>query len=358
MESAEADSRLEYPSASLTGHGRMSRRRRGEASPEGAGPGGEGRGVCLYKFFSFQYDIRRSAAQPGSRRTKAAPPIREPRKRMSIRTVTATRYVTPLREGGSLPAIVEADDDGMYVLKFWGAGPEGADRRARRGGARPRDRAAGAGDRLRRSRSGAGADRARSGDPGADQSKRRSEPGARLPPRRRDIRRGGREGRSGARFVDRLVRRLCDQHRPDAAEHQHADVAPAALADRSRRGALLSPRLEKRAGAEPRPLSDDQRACPAHVGEPALGGRRDARRTAAAGGNRRDRQTDSGPLAGGRSRRGRTAPGRLPELSAEPAGAAARFLGGGDRCKITPRMTMRSFGWFRGSTAANSSMSG
>jgi hypothetical protein len=31
--------------------------------------------------------------------------------------VLATRYVTPLREGGSLPAIVEADDDGMYVLK-------------------------------------------------------------------------------------------------------------------------------------------------------------------------------------------------------------------------------------------------
>lgn len=39
-----------------------------------------------------------------------------------IRTVTATRYVTPLREGGSLPAIVEADDDGLYVLKFHGAG--------------------------------------------------------------------------------------------------------------------------------------------------------------------------------------------------------------------------------------------
>ncbi|MGG6267974.1 MULTISPECIES: HipA family kinase [unclassified Leptolyngbya] len=41
---------------------------------------------------------------------------------MNLRTVTATRYVTPLREGGSLPAIVEADDDGMYVLKFRGAG--------------------------------------------------------------------------------------------------------------------------------------------------------------------------------------------------------------------------------------------
>lgn len=41
---------------------------------------------------------------------------------MNVRTVTAMRYVTPLREGGSLPAIIEADDDGLYVLKFRGAG--------------------------------------------------------------------------------------------------------------------------------------------------------------------------------------------------------------------------------------------
>ena len=39
-----------------------------------------------------------------------------------MRTATATRYVTPLREGGSLPGLVEADDDGLYVLKFRGAG--------------------------------------------------------------------------------------------------------------------------------------------------------------------------------------------------------------------------------------------
>ncbi|MEO7534400.1 MAG: HipA family kinase [Ferruginibacter sp.] len=39
-----------------------------------------------------------------------------------IRTVNVTRYVTPLREGGSLPAIVEADDGFLYVLKFRGAG--------------------------------------------------------------------------------------------------------------------------------------------------------------------------------------------------------------------------------------------
>ncbi|MGB8646335.1 MAG: HipA family kinase [Anaerolineae bacterium] len=39
-----------------------------------------------------------------------------------VKTVTATRYMTPLREGGSLPAIVEASDGQLYVLKFRGAG--------------------------------------------------------------------------------------------------------------------------------------------------------------------------------------------------------------------------------------------
>ncbi len=40
----------------------------------------------------------------------------------ALRRVTPTRYVAPLREGGSLPALVEADDDGLYVVKFRGAG--------------------------------------------------------------------------------------------------------------------------------------------------------------------------------------------------------------------------------------------
>jgi HipA-like protein len=40
----------------------------------------------------------------------------------SLRSVMATRYVTALREGGSLPGLVEADDDGLYVTKFRGAG--------------------------------------------------------------------------------------------------------------------------------------------------------------------------------------------------------------------------------------------
>ncbi len=39
-----------------------------------------------------------------------------------LRRLHAVRYVTPLREGGSLPAVIEAADDGLYVLKFRGAG--------------------------------------------------------------------------------------------------------------------------------------------------------------------------------------------------------------------------------------------
>jgi hypothetical protein len=39
-----------------------------------------------------------------------------------LRSINVTRYILPLREGGSLPAIVEGDDQGMYVLKFRGAG--------------------------------------------------------------------------------------------------------------------------------------------------------------------------------------------------------------------------------------------
>jgi len=41
---------------------------------------------------------------------------------MTLRTVNVTRYITPLREGGSLPALAEADDDFKYVIKFRGAG--------------------------------------------------------------------------------------------------------------------------------------------------------------------------------------------------------------------------------------------
>jgi hypothetical protein len=60
-------------------------------------------------------------AQKQSARPLSAAPTRYTLEAM-LRTIRATRYVTPLREGGSLPAIVEADDLGLYVLKFRGAG--------------------------------------------------------------------------------------------------------------------------------------------------------------------------------------------------------------------------------------------
>ena len=73
------------------------------------------------------------------------------------RTVTATRYVTPLREGGSMPGLVEADDDGLYVLKFRGAGqgPKALVAELVAGELAPRARAAGARARARRARPGA-----------------------------------------------------------------------------------------------------------------------------------------------------------------------------------------------------------
>jgi len=52
--------------------------------------------------------------------TSAAARIQAPSH--EIRSVRATRYVTAFREGGSLPGLVEADDDGLYVVKFRGAG--------------------------------------------------------------------------------------------------------------------------------------------------------------------------------------------------------------------------------------------
>lgn len=57
--------------------------------------------------------VRRFALAPAA----AVTPVQT-----TLRTVAATRYVTPLREGGSMPAVVEGDDDGLYVLKFRGAG--------------------------------------------------------------------------------------------------------------------------------------------------------------------------------------------------------------------------------------------
>src|ERR1035437_8112339 len=63
--------------------------------------------------------------RPGTRPASTAPARPAPGNAMTSTTPVkwrAPRYVTPLREGGSLPGIVEADDDGTYVLKLRGAG--------------------------------------------------------------------------------------------------------------------------------------------------------------------------------------------------------------------------------------------
>src|ERR671927_265544 len=136
-----------------------------------------------------------------------------------IRTVNVTRYVTPLREGGSLPAIVEADDDGMYVMKFRGAGQ---------------------GPKALIAELIAGEIGRALGLPvpeivfvELDPELGRAEPDFEIQALIK----------ASAGLSDRLVRRLHDQRRSYAAQHQHAAVGAAHLADRSWGRALLSQHL-------------------------------------------------------------------------------------------------------------------
>ena len=114
--------------------------------------------------------MRNDTPRPGSATRGPAGPTLRP----MLRTVIATRYVTPLREGGSVPALVEADDDGLYVVKLLGRRPrpQGAGGGAARRRDRAPPRAAGARPRPRGARRGAGEGRARPGDPGAARSAR------------------------------------------------------------------------------------------------------------------------------------------------------------------------------------------
>ena len=130
----------------------------------------------------------------------------------ALRTVAATRYVTPLREGGSLPALVEADDDGLYVVKFRGAGqgPRAlvaeliAGELARALGL-PVPEIVAASSSTPRSAATSPTRRSRS----CSTRQRRAQPRARLPARRDDLRPGRRPPRrTRPRRRDRLVRRL------------------------------------------------------------------------------------------------------------------------------------------------------
>lgn len=73
-------------------------------------------GSVMNAFCSNAYSSSRSAVR------KAVISVHMADAKKELRTVDVLRYVTPLREGGSLPAIVEADDGFLYVLKFRGAG--------------------------------------------------------------------------------------------------------------------------------------------------------------------------------------------------------------------------------------------
>ena len=114
-----------------------------------------------------------------------------------LRTVTATRYVTPLREGGSLPGLLEADDDGLYVVKFTGAG-QGT--RALLAEVIVGELARAIGlpvpEQVIVEVDPALGSPARPRDPGAADRESRGEPRSRLPPRRRRLPARGRLGGS------------------------------------------------------------------------------------------------------------------------------------------------------------------
>ena len=198
-----------------------------------------------------------------------------------MRTVTATRYVTPLREGGSLPALVEADDDGLYVLKFRGAGQgaQGARRRDRRGRAGARARPAGCRSSCWSSSTPTiGARRARPRDPGPAARERRAQPRRRLPARARcrSARAAGPAPDADVRRRRRLARRARDERRPHRRTTRTCSGWHGApLADRPRRGAVLPPRARRRSPAHERgALRGDPRPRAAAVRGVDRGGRR------------------------------------------------------------------------------------
>ena len=234
-----------------------------------------------------------------------------------MRTVVATRYVTPLREGGSLPGLVEADDDGLYVVKFRGAG-QGPRALVAEWLAGELARAIGltvpdlVGDR---DRPGARRRRARRGDPRPGRQERRPELRDGLPARGADVQPGRGDGARGDRPRLRgrrgLARRARHQPRPLGAEPEPARLARPAMADRPRRRALHPPHLARPGRARPAAVRADRPARP-----PAVRGLdRDRRRAPRVTDRRADadrpRRRAPGRVAarrsGGRRRRRRSA---------------------------------------------------
>ena len=180
-----------------------------------------------------------------------------------LRRIEATRYVTPLREGGSLPALVEADDDGLYVLKFRGAG-QGRKALVAEVVAGELARALGflvpeltlveLDPTLGRAEpdpeiqdlllGSAGLNLGVDFLPGALPFDPAAEP----------------DGRAGARGRARVARRARDEPGPHGAEREPALVARPAPPHRPRRRALLPPRAGARARPRPAAVRADRRA--------------------------------------------------------------------------------------------------
>ena len=201
-----------------------------------------------------------------------------------LRTVTATRYVTPLREGGSLPGLVEADDDGLYVVKFRGAG-QGPKALAAEIVVGELARALGLpvpelvlveldGEMARAEpdpeiqdliRASAGLNLGVDFLPGSLPYNPARPPPPDLAARRRMARHAGRE------------------RRPHAAQPEPAAVARQAVPDRPRRRAVRPSRLRRPAGGGAAPVPRDPRPRAARRCRVAPGGRRTARAACPAG---------------------------------------------------------------------------
>ena len=165
--------------------------------------------------------------------------------------ITATRYVTPLKEGGSLPGIVEADDLGTYVLKFRGAG-QGLKVLVAEVIVGELARALGLdvpADDRRRPPGTHRQVRGRRGGPGPAHREPGPQPRHRLPARLVRLRRvAAPDARHRRR--DPVARRPHRQRRPHVEQPEPPGLAPQPVADRPRRRALLPPRL---AGPRRRP---------------------------------------------------------------------------------------------------------
>ena len=159
--------------------------------------------------------------------------------------VTVTRDATLLRQGGSPPAIVEADNLGTYVMKFRGAGQGPLALVAEIiAGSSPAASACVFPSLSWPSSTRASRAASRPGDPGSAAGQRGPEPRRGLPAQLvRLLPARPWTAPAGLRQPGALVRRAGAQRRPDLAQSEPPGLAPQYLAHRSRRGAVLPPQL-------------------------------------------------------------------------------------------------------------------